>query len=625
MSRIDDDDIRRVREATDLVALASERVVLRQKGRVFWGCCPFHDEKTPSFKIDPDTQLWHCFGCGKGGDVFGYVMESENVDFPDAVRELADRAHIEIKETGGSGVPRSKRERMMDACKDAEEFYHRQLMRSREKGPASARAYLHGRGFGSKASNDWMLGYAPGRGALVSYLKGKGYTRDVLIDANLAVDRDGRLSDRFYERVIFPVHDVQGRCVAFGGRVIGEGEPKYLNSSETPIFHKSDNLYGVDRAKSAMVNTRQAVVVEGYTDVIALHEAGVTNAVAALGTSLTAQHVKLLSRFATTIVYLFDGDAAGQKAANRASEFIDWQSAIESRRDPIDLRVVVIPDDKDPADYIESDGPEAMRKLIAEKSEPLLQFAINRCLDGYDLRKPEQKSHAMQQALKILYPLKGSVSATDYVNLIADRLNVDYSSVLQAFRETKAPAAARRVEEDEAVSRARLTQPASRAAADIMETDQQSVRMERKLVSLVVTDTHLLDDMAAEIARVNWTDEASERMADALFELDRDATPAQALMAVTAVCPEAPSLLSAVMGESSEDEDPSYEARLLVRSLRERDLEGMIRQSKARMRTQAGLSPQELDELFEETVAMQKELKELRTQPSARRQQQSKE
>ena len=231
MARISDDDIRRVREATDLVSLVNERVVLTQKGRLFWGCCPFHDEKTPSFKIDPDLQNWHCFGCGKSGDVFGYLMESEHLEFPEAVRALADRANIEITEVGGSGIPRSLKERMMQACAEAEEFYHMQLMRSRDAGPSQARAYLHDRGFGSECARGWHLGYAPGHGKLVAHLQSRGFTRDEIVGADLAyVNKGGRLVDRFFERVMFPVHDLQGRSIAFGGRIMGAGEPKYLNT-----------------------------------------------------------------------------------------------------------------------------------------------------------------------------------------------------------------------------------------------------------------------------------------------------------------------------------------------------------------------------------------------------------
>ena len=610
MARIDDDDIRRVREASDLVSIVAETVVLKQKGRLFWGCCPFHGEKTPSFKIDPDTQLWHCFGCGKGGDVFGYIMERENVEFPDAVRALAERAHIDIKETFTGGMPRNKRDRLLAALAAAEEFYHHELMRSRERGAADARAYLAGRGFGAGASRTWKLGYAPGHGALVKHLRSKGFTRDELLDANLAVDRDGRLADRFFERVMFPVHDLQGRTIAFGGRVMGDGSPKYLNSSETAVFHKSANLFGIDIAKPAIVNAGRAIVVEGYTDVIALHEAGVCQAVATLGTALTAQHVKTLSRFTSTIVYLFDGDAAGQRAADRASEFIDWNSAVESRRDPIDLRVVVLPDGKDPAEYVAEAGAAGIARVL-ESSEPLLQFSINRCLDGYDLRKPEQKSRAMQQALQILAPIKRSVTATDYVNLIADRLNVEYSAVSKALGEVKAPAAARR-EEDRAVPQARDEQPLSRAAAEIMQADQHSIALERRLIALFVAHTQLLDDFGAQLMRIDWTDASCELMADALCALEGATSPAGALMAVQRACPEAPRLLAEAMGEEEDEEDARRQAQLLLRTLRERDLERDIRQAKARMRGQGNMSAEELDELFERTVALQKELSGLR-------------
>ena len=611
MARISDDDIRRVREATDLVSLVNERVVLTQKGRLFWGCCPFHDEKTPSFKIDPDLQNWHCFGCGKSGDVFGYLMESEHLEFPEAVRALADRANIEITEVGGSGVPRSIKERMMQACAEAEEFYHMELMRSRDAGPSQARAYLHDRGFGSECARGWHLGYAPGHGKLVAHLQLRGFTRDGIVGANLAyVNKGGRLVDRFFERVMFPVHDLQGRSIAFGGRIMGAGEPKYLNTSETPIFHKSSNMFGIDIAKSAIVSSGEAIVVEGYTDVIAMHQAGIANVVATLGTALTAQHVKLISRFATRIVYLFDGDAAGQKAADRASEFIDWQSAVESRRDPIDLRVAVLPDGKDPAEFLAAYDAAAMRDAIAA-AEPLLAFSINRCIERYDLRRPENKARAMTGALQILYPIKDSVSATDYVNIIADRLNVEYTAVFKALKETKAPMAARH-QNDQAVSE---PQPnaVNPVAEQIIEADQQSARMEYGLIALVVTDAHLLDYIEKDLVRIRWMDQAAESMADALMTIDHEASAAQALASVQGACPDASTLLAQAMIETEDGEERLFQARLMIRTLRERDLERSIRDAKARMRTESGLSADELDRLFEQTVSMQKELVRLRS------------
>ena len=608
---ISEEDIQKVREASDLVAIIGERTPVKQRGRDFWCCCPLHNEKTPSFKIDPDLQNWHCFGCGKSGDVFGYLMESEHLEFPEAVRALADRANIEITEVGGSGVPRSLKDRMMQACAEAEEFYHMELMRSRDAGPSQARAYLHDRGFGSECARGWHLGYAPGHGKLVAHLQSRGFTRDEIVGANLAyVNKGGRLVDRFFERVMFPVHDLQGRSIAFGGRIMGAGEPKYLNTSETPIFHKSSNMFGIDIAKSAIVSSGEAIVVEGYTDVIAMHQAGIANVVATLGTALTAQHVKLISRFATRIVYLFDGDAAGQKAADRASEFIDWQSAVESRRDPIDLRVAVLPDGKDPAEFLAAYDAAAMRDAIAA-AEPLLAFSINRCIERYDLRRPENKARAMTEALQILYPIKDSVSATDYVNIIADRLNVEYTAVFKALKETKAPMAARH-QNDQAVSE---PQPnaVNPVAEQIIEADQQSARMEYGLIALVVTDAHLLDYIEKDLVRIRWMDQAAESMADALMTIDHEASAAQALASVQGACPDASTLLAQAMIETEDGEERLFQARLMIRTLRERDLERSIRDAKARMRTESGLSADELDRLFEQTVSMQKELVRLRS------------
>lgn len=610
MARIDEEDIRRVREATDLVSLIGEHVILKQKGRLFWGCCPFHNEKTPSFKIDPATQLWHCFGCGKGGDVFGYVMEQEKLEFPEAVRLLADRAHVEIKESKGGGMPRGQRQRLMGACEAAEEFFHMQLMRSRDAGASSARKYLGERGFGSKPSTDWNLGFAPGHGQLCRYLQEKGYSRQELIQANLAFAGDnGRMVDRFYNRVMFPVHDLQGRTIAFGGRVIGKGEPKYLNTSETPVFHKSSNMFGIDKAKSSIVSGGCAIVVEGYTDVIALHEAGITNAVATLGTALTAQHVKLLSRFASTIVYLFDGDAAGQKAAMRASEFIDWSSAVESGRDPIDLKVTVLPDNMDPAEFVAAKGADAMREHVAQ-AQPLLEFSINRVLESYDLSKPQMKVKAMEESLRILYPIRNSVMATDYINIIADRLNLEYNVVSHALKELRPPAAARR-EEEQAPVQEQYGKPHNSAMAKIVQESERYSRMEHELVSLLVSDTAIIGMLGRELARIKWEDPRAEAMARALVSYDGPMTPAQAYSVVMGACQEAAGLLASAMSDVEPGVESEVRAKLLVRNLLERDLECRIRQAKAHM-SDSSMSPEQLEELFAETVKLQRSLTDLR-------------
>ena len=305
---ISDEDIRRVREASDIVSIVGERTPVKQRGRDFWCCCPLHNEKSPSFKIDPALQLWHCFGCGEGGDVFAFLMKTEDLTFPEAVRKLAERAHIDIVETGGRGASSSKKARLKEICKITAEFYHTQLMRNPAPDAAAARSYLASRGLGGSVPKLWQLGFSPGKGALVRHLSAARFSAEEMIEANVATrGRDGRLRDRFFNRVMFPISDIQGDCIAFGGRVIGKGEPKYLNSQETPIFHKSQVLYGLDKAKAAMASTGDAVVVEGYTDVIALHEGGIENVVATLGTALTLRHIRILSRHASKrIVYLFD-------------------------------------------------------------------------------------------------------------------------------------------------------------------------------------------------------------------------------------------------------------------------------------------------------------------------------
>jgi DNA primase len=443
VGRISEEDVMRVREATDLVQLVAQSTPLKQKGRLFWGLCPFHGEKTPSLKIDPSTQLWHCFGCSLGGDAFGWVMRLENLEFPEAVRMLADRARIEIREEAG-GLPTGQRERLIAASEAAAEYFHAALTSSKDAGAATARDYLKARGFGSEVAKRWKLGYATGgRSGLAAQLTKTGFTRDELVAANLALVEDGgaggrggALKDRFFGRIMFPISEVSGRTIAFGGRIVGEGQPKYLNTAETPIFHKSSNMYGIHEAKNEIVRTGTAIVVEGYTDVIAMHEAGLRNTVATLGTALTARHLKLLGRFAKRIVYLFDGDEAGLRAADRAAEFLDSSATPEAGSARIDLAVAVIPEGKDPADYVAERGAEAAQTIVDE-AQPLLRFVVDRRLEAHDLATPEGRSAALDAAARVLAGVRGSILAQDYAGYIAGRLVTDYETVMRAVRSAK--------------------------------------------------------------------------------------------------------------------------------------------------------------------------------------------
>ncbi|MEI7814068.1 MAG: DNA primase [Coriobacteriia bacterium] len=601
MGRISDEDVRRVRDATDLIALVSERVVLKQKGRLHWGCCPFHAEKTASFKVDPATQLWHCFGCGLGGDAYGFLMRAENVDFLDAVRILADRGNIEIVEESG-GAPRGHRERLIAANEAAWLYYHEILTKSPDAGARDARDYLKQRGFGSDVAKRWRLGFAPGHGALVRHLAESGFLADEIESANLGLKGDGgQLRDRFFGRVMFPIFDLQGRSIAFGGRVIGSGEPKYLNTQDTPAFHKSANLYAIDRAKAAITSSGTAVVVEGYTDVIALHEAGLTNAVATLGTALTREHVRLLSRFAKRVVYLFDGDAAGLRAADRASEFIDSSLTPEAGRDRVELHVAVLPEGLDPADFVAANGADALRSTISEAT-PLLQFSIDRRLARWDLDRPEERTRALKDAAEVLAPIKDSLLADDYATYIADRLFADFATVRRAIAAAR-PTVSHAAHVDETD-----TAPQAEVA------DSPQLRAERELLDLLLRTPALRSGAQFLLSDDLLTDPAHRLIAQSIADSAPGATAAEILGSIQARMPAAASALAGSTLEVSGGEEAQRAQAELVGKLKEFDLERRIARGKARLKMPGSLQDKsEEAELFRSVSALQSELDRLRS------------
>lgn len=418
---ISEEDKNKVRDATDLVALVQETVELRPRGNNdLWGCCPFHGEKTPSFHVIPATQVWHCFGCGEGGDAFTYVMKREGLSFPESIRYLADRAGIELADDPSFKRTGTKRNRLVEVCEETSQFYHTLLMRGKD---ARGREYCKERALDGATCKKYRLGFAPGRGTLVRHLGSKGFTPQEMIDANVAFrSRNGGLVDRFFDRVMFPIFDEQGRCIAFGGRALDKEKTnaKYLNTSETPIFHKGKNLYGFNWAKDHIVNENEVVVVEGYISAMSCWKAGIENIVAVLGTALTENHVKTLTRFTKKIIYMFDGDAAGQKAARRAIQFIE--------KDDIDLRCVILPDGMDPDDFVRAKGVDALRELLAS-SIPLMDFVFGRLEEESDITTPGGRAKAMREALELIYPLRASYMIDGYYMQIADRLGLDVEMI----------------------------------------------------------------------------------------------------------------------------------------------------------------------------------------------------
>lgn len=615
---ISEEDIQKVREASDLVAVIGERVPVKQRGHDFWCCCPLHNEKTPSFKIDPVLQLWHCFGCGEGGDVFGFLMKTEDLSFPEAVRKLAERAHIEIAESGGrAGLPSSYKACLKEICSATAKFYHTQLMRSRAADAAAARTYLAGRGMGGEVPKRWNLGFAPGRGALVRHLGALGYQPKEMIDANVAADRGGKLRDRFYNRVMFPIYDVQGECIAFGGRVVGKGEPKYLNSQETPLFHKSQVLFGLDKAKAAMAASGVAIVVEGYTDVIALSEAGVKNVVATLGTALTRQHIRILSRHAPhRIVYLFDGDAAGQRAADRALGFIDASMTPEAGARQVELAAVTLPDNLDPAEFVAARGADALREHIAA-AQPLLKYGIDRRLAAHDLSRAEGRAAALASALVVLAPIKDSLLAKDYAVQIAGKVRAREQDVLDELAKL-APVRREREEAGEETfptgagggagteAGAGATPPPKGFALSQAEANRR--RLEREFLSLLAKHPIQALEHADALAQTQWHDALCAQAAFGMLSVLSDnasATPAEIVARTAEVCPQAAGMLTG--GTMADKADAEELGSFLADELGIGDMEDAVAALRAQL-SDVSSNSQEYQMLFESVVGMQKDL-----------------
>ena len=423
----DQDDRERVRQATNIVELVEAVTKVTKKGRTFKAICPFHQEKTPSLSLEPAKGLYHCFGCQKGGDVFDFVMETQALSFPEALEWLAQRANITLTRDPRQAKSRGERQRLIEAVEAAAEFYHDRLKTSADAG--GARAYLRGRGFDAEAVSHSKLGYAPdGWDALISHLKAKNVREQVIIDAGLGRRSSrGRLHDWFRHRILFPIFDERGDAVGFGGRILETGEPKYLNTPETRLYHKARLLYGLNWAKAPITRQGYAVVVEGYTDVMALHRAGYPVAVATCGTALGDDHFDLLRRFADTIVMAFDADEAGAAAALRAG-------SLEVPTDlSLDLRVALMPSGKDPADLVQDGEMDLLAKAVDE-SVPFVQFRIDSELTRHNLGEAEGRTRAVHALAPIIAQVRDPIARSEYVRTVARRTGVDIELVESTLR-----------------------------------------------------------------------------------------------------------------------------------------------------------------------------------------------
>ena len=421
-----DSFLQELKSRCSITDVVSGYVNLKRRGRNLVGLCPFHSEKTPSFNLYPENGSFYCFGCGVGGDVITFIMKIENLDYIEAVKFLAQRAGLEMPENSYDDGMAKMRTRILEANREAARFYYKQLYESSGKHGLD---YFHSRGLSDNTIKRFGLGYSPkSRFALCDYLRKLGFNDTEIVSANLAFkSSDGRrIVDRFADRVMFPIIDLRGNVIAFGGRILTDQKPKYLNTSDTLAFKKSANLFSLNNAKNT--GDRTLILCEGYMDVIALNQAGFRNAVATLGTALTSEQALLIKRYADEVIICYDADEAGQKATSRAIEIM--------RNVGLSIRIINIPDGKDPDEFIRNRGDKgpAAFKHILENSGNDVEYRLQKLRSRYDISRPDSKAAYMSDALRMISSLDSSVEQDIYVSRLSAELGIEKSAILEDLR-----------------------------------------------------------------------------------------------------------------------------------------------------------------------------------------------
>ena len=422
--------LRELGERSRIEDIAPSYVNLRRRGKNLVGLCPFHNEKTPSFCVYPENNSFYCFGCNKGGDIISFIMGVENLDFAEAVKFLAQRAGMALPEEGADLSMSRLRTRILEINRESGRFFFGVLSTPEGKPGLD---YLKRRGLDPKTIRHFGLGYAPDSGfALVNHLKKLGFSQEELLQSDMVRrSQKGNLYDRYRGRVMFPIFDLRGNVVAFGGRILTDEKPKYLNTSDTPVYHKSSGLFAMNFAKDA--GSRQLILAEGYMDVIALHRAGFTNAIASLGTSLTEEQARVIRRYADEAVICYDSDEAGRRATQRAIPILKNAGLL--------VRVITVPGGKDPDEFFRADpqdGPLRFKKLIQESGNDT-EYRLSVTRDKYDLSTEDGKKRYLQEAVvQVLAPIRDSIERDVYAGKLAEETGVGKESILASARRAAA-------------------------------------------------------------------------------------------------------------------------------------------------------------------------------------------
>ena len=501
--------VTQIKDRLDIVEVVSQEVILKKSGGHYWGCCPFHKEKTPSFSVNPNLGFFKCFGCGVGGDAITFIMKTQNKDFIEVVRELAERFGLEMPKNFKNSESKGLKEEMIKACTKAAEFYNLRLLNDKEPDTSKVLDYLTGRGITKDIIEKYTLGLAP-KSYETFYRKFKDeFSDEILEKAGLIIKtREGDYIDRFRNRVIIPIQNEFGEYVAFGARAVEKDQqPKYLNSSDSLIYNKSKLLYGLYTAKDAIKREDSVILMEGYFDVISAQAHGIENAVASCGTSLTADHIKLLSRYTPSrrIFLSFDTDSAGQKATNRNAELIKEafeglgnikqfdESYISTTNDKYacEIRVIAPPEGKDPDEFIRSVGAESYREYMAH-APLLLDFQINNIMKEKP-KTPLEKTKTVKEIIPLLKEIKNEIVQSEYVRMIANTLNIDENALMREVRKAQSFEAAKNTNIEKIVKK----------NIPISEKAQKNL-----LSVFLVTDNHFsFDEIKQMISSIKFTDE----------------------------------------------------------------------------------------------------------------------
>lgn len=495
-----DEIIEEVRSRNDIVEVISAYVKLQKKGSSYFGLCPFHNEKSPSFSVSRQKQMYYCFGCGAGGNVFTFLMEYENYSFVEALRYLADRAGVDLPEQEYSEAERRRADEkavLLEIHKRAAQFYYVQLKSSQGE---QAMAYLRGRQLGDDTIKAFGLGYSSKfSNTLYQFLKSKGYADDMLAKSGLiTMDEKHGPHDKFWNRVMFPIMDANNRVIGFGGRVMGDEKPKYLNSPETLIFDKSRNLYGLNRART----TRKSyfLLCEGYMDVISLHQAGFTNAVASLGTALTAGHASLIKRYVQEVYLTYDSDDAGTRAALRALPILKDAG--------ITAKIIRMEPYKDPDEFIKNLGAEAFEERI-EKARNGFMFSLEILEKDYDLKSPEGKTGFLNEAARRLGRFEEEIERNNYIEAVAEKYHTGYEEL-------------RRLVGKMAV-REGLAKPVQRPKTAGAKEKEDGIRKSQKiLLTWLVSDERIFGQIKDYISPEDFSDGIYRKAAGLLFQQYHD-------------------------------------------------------------------------------------------------------